>query len=405
MGEVMKIEASALKAALAAVRPAVDAKGASPLMGYVHVRIDGERIIVTANRNTVAMEVTLAAPQDNGRCFIVAPHDRLSQIVGLYDGETLALSYKGGTRHALTIKAARASHVLTCADPGDWPLIDWSAAVPGGEPPAPVILSASSWAHVWLVAGYASTDDNRYGLNGVRLERTGDGETLRVAATDGSRLAWRSAKAEPTIPISGASLPRRALVPREVAALLGKIAGAAGADDLFALTTGERVAVWAQVNPDGDEVGAVRMRFALVEGEFPDYRLVLPESVKRTCTVKVGDLAAALRSVAVSAVDRNASVRFAFEEGRVLLSAQDNGARGGEARAEAPCEFDGAPMQTGFNASYVAAVLSGAAGDSVTVHLGDALAPALWLAEVWRPRAGALADVSDMVVIMPMRLD
>ncbi len=402
--DVMKIDAGALKVALQAVRPAVDAKGASPMMGYVHIKIDGERVIVTANRNAVAMEVVITAPQDNGRCFVVAPHDRLSQIVALYD-EVLALSYTGGTRHALTIKAARASHVLTCADPGDWPALDWSAATPGGEPPTPVILSAQSWARVWPVAGYASTDDNRYGLNGVRIERTGDGETLRVVATDGSRLAWRSAQAEATIPISGANLPKRALVPRDVAALLGKVAGASGADDLFALTMGERVAVWAQVNADGDEIGMVRMRFALVEGAFPDYRLVLPDSVKRTCTVNVSDLSAALRSVAVSATDRNASVRFAFEEGRVLLSAQDAGARGGEARAEAPCEYDGAPMQTGFNASYVATVLSGSAGNSVTVHLGDALAPALWLAEVWRPLDGALKDVADMVVIMPMRLD
>lgn len=404
MAEVMKIEASALKAALAAVRPAVDAKGSSPLMGYVHVRIDGERVVITANRNTVAMEVVIAA-QDNGRCSIVAPHDRLSQIVALYDGETLSLSYKGGTKHALTIRAARASHVLTCADPGDWPALDWSAAVPGGEPPSPIILSAASWAHLWPAAAYASTDENRYGLNGVSLERVGDGETLRAAATDGSRLCWRGARAEATIPLAGASLPRHSLVPREIAAPLGKVAGAAGAEDLFALTTGERVAVWSQVDADGRKIGSLRVRFALVEGEFPNYQLVLPNSVKQTCTVKVADLSAALRSVAVSATDRNASVRFAFEEGRVLLSAQDNGARGGESRAEAPCEFDGAPMQTGFNASYVAAVLSGAAGDSVTVHLGDALAPALWLAEVWHPRDGALADVADMVVVMPMRLD
>ena len=405
MADVMKIEASALKAALAVVRPAVEAKGQSPLAAYVHIQVDGERVTVTANRNTVAMEVVIAAPQDNGRCFILAPHDRLSQIVALYDGETLSLSYKGGTKHALTIRAARASHVLTCADPGDWPALDWSAAVPGGEPPSPIILSAASWAHLWPAAAYASTDENRYGLNGVSLERVGDGETLRAAATDGSRLCWRGARAEPTIPLAGASLPKHSLVPREIAALLGKAAGASGADDLYALTVGQRVAVWAQVDADGAEIGAARMRFALVEGQFPDYRLVLPESIKRTCTIKVADLSAALRSVAVSATDRNASVRFAFEEGRILLSAQDNGARGGEAKAETPCEFDGVPLQTGFNAAYVAAVLAGAAGPSVTLHLSDALGPALWLGELWRPQAGRLADVADLVVVMPMRLD
>jgi DNA polymerase-3 subunit beta len=404
MGDVMKVEASALKAALAAVRPAVDSKGASPLMGYAHVVIDGERVIVAANRNTVTMEARIRAPQDNERCVFVAPHDRLSQIVGLYDGETLALSYRAD-RKALTIKAARASHVLTCADPGDWPAVDWSAAPPGGEAPTPVILSAAAWAHVWPVAGYASTDDNRYGLNGVRLERTGDGETLRVAATDGSRLAWRSAQAEPTIPISGASMPRGTLIPREMAGVLGRVSAAAGADDLFALTVGERVAVWSQVDADGNEIGAVRLRFALVQGEFPDYRLVLPQSVKRTCVIKVSALSSALKSVAVSATDKNASVRCAFEEGRVLLSAQDGGGKGGEARAEVEAEFDGVALSTGFNATYLEAVLRGAAGDSVVVHMGDALDPSIWLDNLWRPGSGPLRDVADLVVIMPMRLD
>ena len=50
-------------------------------------------------------------------------------------------------------------------------------------------------------------------------------------------------------------------------------------------------------------------------------------------------------------------------------------------------------------------MLRGAAGDSVTVHLGEALDPSIWLGELWRPQAGPLADVIDFVVIMPMRLD
>lgn len=400
-----QIEASALKAALAVVRPAVEAKGANPLAAYVQVVVADNSVAVTANRGDVSMRSAFKAdPGDT--CEVVAPHDRLSQIVALYDGQTLTMAYKASTR-ALTIKAARASHVLTCTDPAGWAPLDWAAKGRGTDapPPSPIILAAAGWSHLWGVAGYASADVNRYGLNGVHLERVGDGETLRAAATDGSRLCWRGARAEATIPISGAGLPRKALISREMAGVLGKAAGSAGAEDLFALTVGERVAVWSQVDAEGDEVGSLRVRFSLVEGEFPDYRLVLPESIKRTCTIKVADLSAALRSVAVSATDRNASVRFAFEEGRILLSAQDNGARGGEAKAETPCEFDGVPLQTGFNAAYVAAVLAGASGPSVTLHLSDALGPALWLGELWRPRDGALKDVADMVVIMPMRLD
>lgn len=399
-----QIEASALKAALAVVRPAVEAKGANPLTAYVQVVIGAEAVSVTANRGDVAMRSTFKAdPGDT--CEVVAPHDRLAQIVGLYDGQTLSMSYNAG-RKALTIKAAKASHVLTCADPADWPPLDWSVKASKDAPaPAPVILSAAAWAHLWGVAGYVHADLNRYGLNGLRFERVGDGETLRAVATDGSRLCWRGARAEATIPISGADLPGKALVSREMAAVLGKAAGAAGAEDLFALTMGPRAAVWSQVDLEGAEIGALRVRFSLLEGEFPDYRLVIPQGVKRTCTVKVSDLSTALRSVAVSATDKQASVRCSFEEGRLLLSAQDSGGKGGEAKAEVEVEYDGAPLSTGFNATYLEAVLRGATGDSVTVHLGEALDPSIWLGSLWRPRDGRLADVTDFVVIMPMRLD
>ena len=400
-----QIEASALKAALAVVRPAVEAKGQNPLAAYVQVVVGPESVAVTANRGDISMRSAFKAdPGDT--CEVVAPHDRLSQIVSLYDGQTLTMAYKSGTR-ALTIRAAKASHVLTCADPADWAPLDWAAKGRGADapPPSPIILAAAGWSHLWGVAGYASADVNRYGLAGVHLERVGDGETLRAAATDGSRLCWRGARAEATIPISGADLPRKALISREMAGVLGKAAGSAGAEDLFALTVGERVAVWSQVDADGDEVGSLRVRFSLVEGEFPDYRLVIPAGIKRTCTVKVGALATALRSVAVSATDKQSSVRCSFEEGRMLLSAQDTGGKGGEARAEVECDFDGSPLSTGFNATYLEAVLRGVAGDSVTVHLGEALDPSIWLGELWRPQAGRLADVADLVVVMPMRLD
>jgi len=41
----------------------------------------------------------------------------------------------------------------------------------------------------------------------------------------------------------------------------------------------------------------------------------------------------------------------------------------------------------------------------VTVHLGEALDPSIWLGSLWRPRDGKLADVTDLVVVMPMRQD
>jgi len=394
-----KIDASALRVTLAAVRPAVDPKGSRPIMGYVQIVVANGKAQISADKGDVAM---MAKCEADGAAGFVVPYDKFAQIAGLYD-EALTMTYNAAKR-ALTIKAKRAEHVVTCADPADWAPIDWSVkAHTAAQAPAPVILSAAGWAHLWSAHYYVAQDVNRVGLNGLFLERVGDGETLRTVGTDGSRLCWRSAVADPTIPISGADLPSRALVPSGVAAVLGKSAAIAQDEDLFALTLGERAGVWAQVDADGEEVGALRVRFALLEGTFPDYRMILPGKVKRTATVNCSDWSTALKSVAVSATDKNASVRCDFEAGRLRMSARD--VKGGEARADLPAEVDGGDISVGLNAIYVASVISGMAGDSVTVHLGDALDPTIWVDQLWRPASGSLADLPDMVIIMPMRLD
>jgi DNA polymerase-3 subunit beta len=236
------------------------------------------------------------------------------------------------------------------------------------------------------VAASVSADANRYGLNGVHVEAqeskaAGQPDVLRFVATDGSRLTWSDAGLDSgTLP----KLPRAQLMAPPWCALVRERAGAASGP--VVLTWMER-AVAAEV--DGWTVYG-----RTLEGEFPDYRHVLPPAHKREVKVSAPAWSAALKRAQLMANDRNHSVRCAFEEGRILMQAVD--VKAGEVREEVSADLTGAPLQTGFNAGYVLDLLRAAGSADVALRMGEALDPVVITVD----------GRSDFcAVVMPMRLD
>jgi len=186
------------------------------------------------------------------------------------------------------------------------------------------------------------------------------------------------------------------LISVDTARTLARMAAAGGQ---FGLRLGARSASWAPVNDDGDAIPGARCWFLLVEGEFPDYRMVLPASFKRVVKVGAAALATALKGITLAADDKNNTVRATFEEARVLLAAQSATST---AAAEVDAEMIGAPMQTGVNGGYLAEALSLLGAVEVTLSLGEHLAPILITDG---PPATPTAETPRGVVVMPMRLD
>lgn len=384
----VSISAAALKAALGATRAAITARPVNPVWAFAHISAANDKIVVTTTDGAQAFEAGAEAQVDDWGAILV-DHARLSAVAGLFDG-AVRLKHEE-KRQRVVIRCGKAEHVLPCGDAGDFPPIQWD---PDGEPGHALVAPGEAWARGFAVASHASQDLNRYGLNGVSVEKI-DEEGLRLVATDGSRLAWSDVDC--SLPISVVKLPRRMLIPPGVARSMARAAGAGG---LWGLRLGDRSAAWGPVDEDGKPADGLRLWFRMLEGEFPDYRLVMPPRFKRTIKVDSGALASALKGVSLAAEDRNHSVDLTFEESRILLAARN--AKGSEARAEVEAELDGAPLRTGFNATYLSEALTFLGSGEVTLSLGDALDPCILT-------IGPVADVSSAtlrgVVVMPMRLD
>ena len=210
-------------------------------------------------------------------------------------------------------------------------------------------------AAVSSVAVAAGKDDTLPVLTGVRIEI--EGEDVTLAATDRYRLAVRTLRWQPVDP----SLQATALVPARTLAEAAKslTSGGSGAEITLSLAaggTGEGMF--------GLSGAARRTTTRLLDGEFPKYRSLLPDSAAATASVETNLLVEAVRRVSLVAT-RTSPVRLSFSADGVVLEA--GGLDEAEAAESLPASFEGEPLTIAFNPTYLLDGLG--AIDSDTAHL------------------------------------
>jgi DNA polymerase-3 subunit beta len=210
----------------------------------------------------------------------------------------------------------------------------------------------------------ATGETARFAMTGVLFEL--DGDTVRLVATDGRRLAKCEGKGKSHggHETSKASPP---LVPVKALHLLEKNLGGDGGGDV-------KVCFRANEVLFATDTATVYSR--LVDGRFPDYRQVFPKKAAAgEATFTVERLCQAIRQAAIMADDESRRVSFAFGDGRVVMDAQ--GAMTGKGRVECACAWTGDKgVTTSLNPAYLLDILKVLDdGASVVVRLIDGAAP------------------------------
>jgi len=251
------------------------------------------------------------------------------------------------------------------------------------EPPADGFTTIPGAALRELInkTSFAITaDDNRYFLNGARLELTDD--DMRMVATDGHRLAYIALKRDNGASAGNASVivPKKTLL--EILKILGDeeqpVDFTQGDNHLF-FRLGERLLVSKRV-----------------DDQFPAYDKVIPEGNDKTVTCGRDALLGAIRRVSLLANERSRAVRFGIESGRVEVSSQSPEL--GEARESIDAGYDGEALEIGFNGQYLIDFLNASDAAEVRFELKDDSSQGLL-----RP-AGDDEGKDYRYVVMPMRI-
>jgi DNA polymerase-3 subunit beta len=259
-------------------------------------------------------------------------------------------------------------------------------------PAEEVTLEAASLVEALRqVVPAASHDDARPILTGVLMAAEGDG--LRLVATDSYRLAVRD--------LPGISVLREGqsvLVPSRA---LGELVRLLSGAESVSLRLGERDATFevgtfapltgAAVQDQPSQTGT-RLTTRLIEGQFPNYRQLIPESHPNCLTVGREPLLDALRRVKLLAREA-IPVRLALRAGTLQLSAVTQDV--GQAEEEIDAKYEGAEMGISFNPEYLADGIEAVEGDEVTLQTLDGLKPAVVRA-VERP--------DYLYLLMPIRV-
>jgi DNA polymerase-3 subunit beta len=202
----------------------------------------------------------------------------------------------------------------------------------------------------------ASTDEARQILTGVLMVAEGDG--LRMVATDSYRLAVRDLTGHQVL-----AADQKVIVPGRALTELQRLVGA-GSEVTMRL--GDRDATF--------EVGTTKLTTRLIEGEFPNYRQLIPASHPNVLTVEREPLLEAIRRVKILAKD-STPVRLQMSADQLRLQAitQDVG----NATEDLDAQYSGADLTVAFNPDYLAAGVEACQGDHVTLSTVDALKPAV----------------------------
>jgi DNA polymerase-3 subunit beta len=227
------------------------------------------------------------------------------------------------------------------------------------------------------VAGSASRDETRPVLTGILVSASE--RELRMVATDSYRLSIKETQLE--APLSEGfevNVPARALQE------LARIAGHAEEEQL-------RVTV--RQNQILFEVGRIVLSSRLIDGQFPNYRQLVPDTFEHELKVSATEITDVVRRVSLLA-QKTAPLRLAFQPGELTVSSQTPDV--GEARESLPVAFQGEPIEIGFNPEFLRDGVE-AIGD------GDLL---LKLISPLRPGLIESADDSGFrYLIMPIRLN
>ena len=342
-----RCERDVLVDALATAGRAVTTRGgALPVLSGVRAELEGDRLVLSGTdlELSISVETTVAGSGDG---VAVIPARLFADIVRALEPGAVEVEVAEDTAQ---VSAARSQFSLRLIPADDFPRSSDLEA-------EPLAVEARSLAQALRqVVPAASSDDSRPILTGVLVAAEAGG--LRLVATDSYRLAVRDL-ADASILAEGQSvlLPSRAL-----AELTRLLAGA----DTVQLRLGAREASF--------EAGRSRLTTRLIEGEFPNYRNLIPRNHPNRLTVNRELLLDAVRRVRLLARE-STPIRLAQNaEGLELLAiTQDVG----QAHEFVDATYEGTELTVAFNPEYLIAGLDATSADEVVLESLDARNPAV----------------------------
>ncbi|HEU6444162.1 MAG TPA: DNA polymerase III subunit beta [Gaiellaceae bacterium] len=350
---------------LGVVSRAASTRTTVQVLAGVLLRAAAGKLELAATDMEISLRSSLEAEVESEGSVVVLGK-LLVDLVRLLPADDVSIEYRSG-EGVVEIVSGSASYRLHTYNAEDFPRLPETSGVQLMAVDTGAVLETAA-----RVSRAASRDESRPVLTGILVRF--EGEKLVMAATDSYRLAVKETGMGSSGPELDAIVPARAL---------GELNRIAQAGESLEIGVLENQVIFAT---DG-----VLLTTRRIEGQFPNYRQLLPETFEHELTLPREELLEVVRRVSVMA-QRNAPIRLRFAEGELTISAQTQDV--GEARETMPAPYAAEPLEIGFNPEFLRDGIESVEGDEVRLKLISSLRPAVI--------QGEGADFSYL--IMPIRL-
>ena len=341
------VSSTALSTRLVALSRVINSKNSLPILGDFLFEIVDGHLNLTASDSEVMMRTSMDLNDNDGEGrFCVGNHDLLEAVKGI--SEQPITFEVDQTDNIARINYQNGMFSLPVENADEYP-----QAQQVGEEATEINISTQLLGENINRSIFATAQDElRPVMNGIYFDLTA--ECLAVVASDGHKLVRNKLFAIKS------EQPAAFILPKKPASLLKGVLGKQGGDVMIRFD--ERNAEISY------EDGVIICR--LIEGRYPNYNSVIPQSNPNQLTVDRLGLLAALRRVQPFANDSSNLIRFHVENGTLQLDAEDYDFSK-TATERMACEYNGMPMSIGFKGSSFIEILSNFDCDQVVIQLAD----------------------------------
>jgi DNA polymerase-3 subunit beta len=363
---------------LSIVGRAVSPRSTLPVLGNILVATDGGRLKLSATDLEVGITCWIGAKVEETGATTVPSRTLIDLVSALPPGQVdLELIVRTQT---LNLRAARSEANIKGIDAQEFPIVALPDEEAKGIPIEPDVLRSA----IEQVAFAAATDESRPILTGVLAQF--EGQDLTLAAADGFRLSVRTV----TLP-AAISDPFGIIIPANALTELRRVSG----------DQEEPIAI--HVTPERNQVifelTDVVLVSQLIDGNFPDYRQIIPHQHHTHTVVDTAPFLKACKMAQIFARDAANITRLHVEPGSELepgrLRVSATAAETGEDVSELDASVSGEAVEIAFNVRYLIDVLSVTGTPQVSLDTTTASSPG-----VIRP----VGEDDFTHVIMPMHL-
>jgi DNA polymerase III subunit beta len=373
------VERQSLMNGLSLVQGIVERRNTVPILGHVLIEPEAQTIGLAATDLEVGIRTQVPCKSGKEKSLTLNAR-KLFEIVRETEGEEFSINSLDSDW--VELKSGRSRFKMMGLDPRSFPAMpsqSTKADAPRKSVKAALTIPATVLAMMIDKTIFAvSPDEARYNLSGVYLEAHDAGKA-RMVATDGHRLSMIDRVVPGFAMEGGTIIPRKGLT--ELRKLLDQ-----GGDAEVTLTLDGQLASLKR--------GPTEVSMRLVEGEFPDYRGVVPKQTKHHIKVSRDALQASIKRAAIFSNERYHGVKLALASGALTVSSTSP--EMGEASETIDVDYRGEEFAVGFNAAYLLQALSVIPAESeIELGLSDEASPGLLRTP---------SDSEFSYVVMPMRL-